>query len=413
MKNLNSSKAKTHQPIVIIVDDEEMVTTSIQSILELETNYTIFTFQSPVEAVNYIKNHLPDIIISDFLMPEMNGLEFLTETKAICPDVPRILLTGYADKENAIRAINEVGLYQYIEKPWDNDQLLLIIQNGIAFKSLQRTLKEKIHEVDEILRNRDELLTLNNVFQEELEFAKKMQNKFLPPREISINGIDLYASYIPTLEIGGDYFDVIPLANSRTAVVLVDLTGHGIQASLCTALLKFSFSNFKESAASIEEIMIGMNDILYKGLPHDIFAATILAVFDSERRECEIINGGNPHPLVVKRSKNQVERVIANGLYLGLFNNDKFYPGEKATIQLNDDSSIFLFTDGITEIKDKKSIQVGEKILIEVATQNVTLSSKEIVSKILVEAQKLRLEQTHQDDLTILSVDINHSKNTQ
>ena len=69
-----------------------------------------------------------DMVISDFLMPDMNGLEFLSEVKNLCPDTVRILLTGYADRDNAIRAINEIGLFQYLEKPWDNDHLILIIK---------------------------------------------------------------------------------------------------------------------------------------------------------------------------------------------------------------------------------------------------------------------------------------------
>jgi response regulator RpfG family c-di-GMP phosphodiesterase len=62
--------------------------------------------------------------------------------------VPRILLTGYADKENAIKAINNVGLYQYVEKPWDNEDLKLIIRNGLEKTTLLHQLEEKIQEVE-------------------------------------------------------------------------------------------------------------------------------------------------------------------------------------------------------------------------------------------------------------------------
>ena len=65
-----------------------------------------------------------DLVISDFLMAEMNGLDFLQQVKKMYPDVPCILLTGYADKENAIKAINEIGLFQYIEKPWGFEEIL-------------------------------------------------------------------------------------------------------------------------------------------------------------------------------------------------------------------------------------------------------------------------------------------------
>jgi response regulator RpfG family c-di-GMP phosphodiesterase len=81
-------------------------------------------------------------------MPEMDGITFLAKVKDLLPMVPRILLTGYADKENAIKAINNVGLYQYIEKPWDNEDLKLVIRNGLEKNVLLRELEEKIREVE-------------------------------------------------------------------------------------------------------------------------------------------------------------------------------------------------------------------------------------------------------------------------
>ena len=79
-------------------------------------------------------------------MPKMNGLEFLSKANELYPEVSKILLTGYADKENAIRAINEVGLYKYITKPWDNDDLILNIKNGIeeAIRKRELSIKKKM-----------------------------------------------------------------------------------------------------------------------------------------------------------------------------------------------------------------------------------------------------------------------------
>ena len=117
--------------IILLVDDEEMVVTSIKSFLTLETDYTVVAFTSPREALEYVRKNKVDLVISDYLMPDMDGIEFLGNVKKIQPEATRVLLTGYADKENAIKAINDVGLYQYIEKPWENDELRLIIRNGL------------------------------------------------------------------------------------------------------------------------------------------------------------------------------------------------------------------------------------------------------------------------------------------
>jgi len=134
--------------IIIIVDDEEMVLTSLKSFLNLESNYEVRTFTSGDEALKFIKSNDIDLVISDYLMPEMDGISFLAKVREIKPEVPRIILTGYADKENAIKAINDVGLFQYIEKPWDNDDLLIIIRNGIEKQMLIKRLQEKIGEIN-------------------------------------------------------------------------------------------------------------------------------------------------------------------------------------------------------------------------------------------------------------------------
>ncbi|UCG51001.1 MAG: response regulator [Candidatus Latescibacterota bacterium] len=134
---------------VVIVDDEEMVLTSLESFLDLETDYVVKSFKNPMEALKYIEGNSVDLVVSDYLMPEMDGISFLGEVRKLKPDVPRIILTGYADKENAIKAINEVGLFQYIEKPWDNDDLLIILRNGVERSRLMRKLQEKIKEIDD------------------------------------------------------------------------------------------------------------------------------------------------------------------------------------------------------------------------------------------------------------------------
>jgi signal transduction histidine kinase len=80
-------------------------------------------------------------------MPGMDGLELLRRTRAARPDAARIVLTGYADKESAVRAINDAGIYQYVEKPWDNDQLLVTVQNALDHVELERRLRATVEEL--------------------------------------------------------------------------------------------------------------------------------------------------------------------------------------------------------------------------------------------------------------------------
>jgi DNA-binding NtrC family response regulator len=135
-------------PIVLVLDDEPMVATALQSFLQLETSYDVLCFTDPQDAAQAISGQRVDVVISDFMMPGMDGVTFLKYARERQPLATRILLTGYADKENAIRAINEAGLYYYLEKPWDNEHLKLVIKNGIERSALFNELDSRVSALE-------------------------------------------------------------------------------------------------------------------------------------------------------------------------------------------------------------------------------------------------------------------------
>jgi DNA-binding NtrC family response regulator len=135
-------------PTVMVVDDEEMVAAALRNFLELETSYRVLTFTSPVEALARLDADRIDVVVADFMMPEMDGVELLRQIRERRPHITRVLLTGYADIDNAVRAINEAGLYYYLQKPWDNEHLRLVIRNGIERSSLVNELDARISALE-------------------------------------------------------------------------------------------------------------------------------------------------------------------------------------------------------------------------------------------------------------------------
>jgi putative two-component system response regulator len=141
--------ADAGQGLVYVVDDEEMVALAIQSFLQLDTPYDVRTFTSPLEALEALATDQAGVIIADFMMPGLDGISFLRRCREIQPLGTRILLTGYADKENAIRAINEAGLYYYLEKPWNNDHLKLVVRNGMERSALFNELDSRVSALED------------------------------------------------------------------------------------------------------------------------------------------------------------------------------------------------------------------------------------------------------------------------
>jgi DNA-binding NtrC family response regulator len=141
------------QPSIMIVDDEDMVITSIRAFLQLETEYSVHGFTDPEEAARFAENNPVDVAVSDYLMPKLNGIQLLAKVKEFQPEASRVLLTGHADKQSAVQAINQVALFQYLEKPWDNDQLLLVIRSGVERAKLYRDLRDRVMELDSAHNN--------------------------------------------------------------------------------------------------------------------------------------------------------------------------------------------------------------------------------------------------------------------
>jgi len=142
---------------ILVIDDEKMITDTLSTLIEMVLDYEVITMNDPELLLNsdLLEKESFDMVISDFMMPKIDGIDVLKAIKKIQPNAIPILLTGYSDKSNAIKSINEVGLYYYLEKPWDNDQLITIVKNGIEKKKL----KEQVDKNFVVIKKRNEEIT--------------------------------------------------------------------------------------------------------------------------------------------------------------------------------------------------------------------------------------------------------------
>lgn len=116
---------------ILIVDDEQDVLNSLRRVFRNDL-YHVHAFDDARNAIDALEDLHVDLIISDMRMPHMDGAEFLSRAKELRPMIPRILLTGHADKDDTIRAVNEGEIFAYVSKPWDNEQLLKLTQEALT-----------------------------------------------------------------------------------------------------------------------------------------------------------------------------------------------------------------------------------------------------------------------------------------
>ncbi len=131
---------------ILIVDDEESILKSITRAL-MDDNYHILTALSGQEGLSKLKNDEVDLVISDQKMPGMTGLEFLKKVQLQYPGILTIMLTAYADIKTAMEAINEAGVYKFILKPWDDNDLRLTIRRALELLQLVTERDSLLHQV--------------------------------------------------------------------------------------------------------------------------------------------------------------------------------------------------------------------------------------------------------------------------
>jgi len=143
---------------ILLVDDEANVLRSISRLLR---DYDVTTLTSAEEALLLAREVDFDLVISDFRMPGMNGVAFLTKFMHIQPDSIRIILTGYADLESAQMAINDAGVYRFINKPWNNIEITSAVGKGLEHKRMlieNRLLADQVRRQQLLLNEQEELL---------------------------------------------------------------------------------------------------------------------------------------------------------------------------------------------------------------------------------------------------------------
>ena len=123
---------------ILLVDDEPNILSSLRRVLR-PNGFTIFTAESGALGLEILEQHPVNLVVSDMRMPGMDGAKFLEHVRERWPDTMRILLTGYSDVSSTIDAINRGEIYRYISKPWQEDDLLLVIRDALE---KQRLLKE-------------------------------------------------------------------------------------------------------------------------------------------------------------------------------------------------------------------------------------------------------------------------------
>jgi serine phosphatase RsbU (regulator of sigma subunit) len=326
-----------------------------------------------------------------------------------------------------IKIINDVGIVRQIFFPpnikyEDTDKEKTMAQkfidegNEYEFSLCEKESREgiiKFDETDELLlgaitrqvqaaieneRYHREALE-NETMRRELAVAAEIQMRILPEKLPSIDEYDIAGLNIPSKGVSGDYYNVFKLADSRYALILGDVTGKGMPASLLVSTLDASLRSYLDFQIPLSEMALKMNTVIYNSSTADKFITFFIAVLDPESGELDIINAGH-NPALILRQDQTMEKIDAGGVAFGMF--DMGLPFDSQKLVLEKGERLFIFSDGIPEAMDKDEEEYTdermEKYFIDVTPNNAGDFIKAIVSDVKAHTNG----ETQSDDITAL-----------
>ncbi|HLX12424.1 MAG TPA: SpoIIE family protein phosphatase [Bacteroidota bacterium] len=230
--------------------------------------------------------------------------------------------------------------------------------------------------------------------------AKEVQLSLLPKSAPKIPGYDIAGKSISALHVGGDYFDFIPMDETRTALCLGDISGKGLPAALLMANLQATLRGQAMPELTPKTLIRRANRLLYQNTTSDKFMTLFFSILDTRDNTLSYTNAGHDHPFLISPD-GKIERLKTGGLVVSIVED---FPYDEDVRTMTIGSTLIVNSDGITEALNSQREQFGEKRLADVFNKHLHRSSLEILDEILVAVKEFTGTYPQFDDETLLVV---------
>ena len=233
---------------------------------------------------------------------------------------------------------------------------------------------------------------------EELRLASQVQRSLLPP-PFSHPRLDVAREYIPVREIGGDYYDLLPLDGDRVAFALGDVMGKGVPAALLAANLKACLrAHLQSDSLAPAELIARVNRLFWEVTPKGLFASLFFGVIDLGRGVLEFVNAGHDHPFLV-RNDGSLRDLDDGGTVLGLLEDSRY---ERGAVAVEAGDVLVLYSDGLTDRGNSGGDLYGVSRLKEAARGNRGSSARLLLYSLLGDVQGFSGGEPAADDMTLI-----------
>lgn len=291
--------------------------------------------------------------------------------------------------------------------------LLLVLRGGWKFPFVATVIFGVVAQIYDatktrLERNNRELqqtvdleIAQRELQEQELERALEIQKALLPEQIAQIPGFDIAGAWEPARVVGGDYFDVIKLSDTKLAICIADVVGKSVSAALLMANVQATVRAFASDAASPAWLCSRVNSVLCNHIASGKFVTLFYGVLDAQQRILQYTNAGHLSPILVNGSRPP-QQLQNGGALLGVFPEWKY---EDSAAQLAPGDRLLLFTDGITEAAKSDGEEFGEQRLIDAASGLAQRSSAELKDQLLGQVKNFCASQLA-DDATLIVVSV-------
>ena len=368
---------------VLIVDD---VKANVDVLVQaLRDEYKLSIALNGEAALRNAEKNPPDLVLLDVMMPGLDGYEVCRRLRAAAAtrEVPVMFLSALEDVQNKTMGF-EAGGNDYLTKPFEVLEVKARVRSLLKAKAYSDAVKEKMAS--------------------ELRIAREIQLGFLPADVASCTrgtGLEIHAVLEPAREVGGDLYEVLRVGDDRVVVVVGDVSGKGVPASLFMAVTMTLVRTLARQLEKPEEVLRAVNDELAVQNPQNMFVTLFCAVFCLKTGAARYASAGHPSPVLLRAGQAPSCPFRPTGMMAGLAAGEEF---EGRPLDWGPGDALVFYTDGVTEAFDACGRRFGERRFLEHLATAAGRSAAETTAGALGAVRGHAGGHPQSDDVTLLAV---------
>ena len=382
----------THNGEAILVADDDPTSRRLLVRTLSNAGFTCRESADGVETLKLVQAQVPGLLLLDFDMPGLNGAEVLKRLRAdhdpAIAQLPAIMLTGHGGEESEVRCL-EAGADDFVTKPINSAVLRARIETQLRLRSMRNQLQQQ----------NDELEAWRANLERDLAAARLTQQSLIPQKPPRLEGWDVAAVYRPVIQVGGDIYGWLRMADGRTLFWIADATGHGASAALLTTLAKLLFHHGSVEHHMPTDIMRAVNDDFRSIFGARSFMTAMCVALDPKTGRATVVGAGHP-PLLIARRDGETQAIRSSAPPLGLLDSSHF---PETNIELAPGDAFFLYTDGLYGAEQPDASRSTPMDLAQMLKPR-GLSAQALLASVIEQATSGNGDKPLPDDLAAVAV---------